>query len=795
MNGTISQVTGSGANYNVTVTGIVGDGILGLAPLSNASISDLANNSLSEPSDNQSYTIDQTGPSSVISNQPPAVSNSSVSFNFTADDPVVGGVATGVNHQEYSLDGSNFTLATSPLSLSNLSQGNHTLSLRAIDNVGNTGPSTTYNWTVNFDTTAPVVTSINRLSPATNLTNAGNVTYQVVFSENVTGVDASDFQLATNGTNGTITQVSGNGSSYTVNVSGITGNGSLGLTLLDNNSIRDLANHPLSNANAFTFSQPSNSFLGQSAIGASAGDLNGDGNTDLAFVNQVIDTLSVYLGFGNGTFQNQRTFRTGDFPRAMLLGDFNGDGTLDAAVANDFGDSLGILIGTGNGSFLPQVTYLSGEQPHGIAQGDLNRDGFVDLVLANTSESYVSVYLGTGNGTFQSQTTFAAAAYAQGVQVGDANGDGILDLFVPSTSTNSVSVLLGNGNGTFQNRATFATGTYPIALAVGDVNQDGKLDLAISNFEGDTVSILLGVGNGSFQPHNTYQTDASPFGIALGDLNGDGILDIAVANTDGQTVSLLRGNGNGTFQPQQTFVASVKPSTVALGDWNNDGRLDLAASSLQDVPLNVYLNGANGTFTGQAYTIDQANPTVGITAQPPVSTTNTSAAFNFTAADPVVGGVSSGVNHVEYKLDGGNFTIATSPLNLTGLSQGNHTFSLRAIDNVGNTGPSTTYNWTIAFETTPPVVTSINRLTPATSFTNAGNVTFQVTFSEAVTGVDVNDFVLSYAGNLTSSGSQLVAVNGSLYTFTVSGLVGNGTVGLNLRAAPAPSRIWLEIPC
>ena len=58
------------------------------------------------------------------------------------------------------------------------------------------------------------------------------------------------------------------------------------------------------------------------------------------------------------------------------------------------------------------------------------------------------------------------------------------------------------------------------------------------------------------------------------------------------------------------------------------------------------------------------------TSQPPNPTNSTSASFGFTGTDPISGGVSSGVNHLEYKLDSGSFTTTTSPVILTGLAEG-----------------------------------------------------------------------------------------------------------------------------
>ncbi|MBY0229061.1 MAG: hypothetical protein K2W96_07270 [Gemmataceae bacterium] len=89
------------------------------------------------------------------------------------------------------------------------------------------------------DSTAPTVTGITRLDAST--TNAGAVRFQVDFSEAVTGVDGGDFQVVKSGTvtSGNVS-VAGSGSSYVVTVDGLGGEGTLGLDLIDDNTIRDI---------------------------------------------------------------------------------------------------------------------------------------------------------------------------------------------------------------------------------------------------------------------------------------------------------------------------------------------------------------------------------------------------------------------------------------------------------------------------------------------------------------------------------------------------------------------------
>ncbi len=86
--------------------------------------------------------------------------------------------------------------------------------------------------------TSPTVASITRFNA--DPTNGAQVSFSVAFSAAVTGVDASDFQLAASGIAGaTIDAVSGSGSVYTVTVGAGAGSGTLGLNLVDDDSILD----------------------------------------------------------------------------------------------------------------------------------------------------------------------------------------------------------------------------------------------------------------------------------------------------------------------------------------------------------------------------------------------------------------------------------------------------------------------------------------------------------------------------------------------------------------------------
>jgi hypothetical protein len=110
------------------------------------------------------------------------------------------------------------------------------------------------------DVVAPKVSTINRLTPASEKNNATAVSYHVTFSEDVSGVDAADFALTTTGNvSGTIASVNMvTTNSFDVTINNISGDGTLRLDI--NNSgtgIVDGANNALTegftNGESYTF--------------------------------------------------------------------------------------------------------------------------------------------------------------------------------------------------------------------------------------------------------------------------------------------------------------------------------------------------------------------------------------------------------------------------------------------------------------------------------------------------------------------------------------------------------------
>ena len=311
---------------------------------------------------------------------------------------------------------------------------------------------------------------------------------------------------------------------------------------------------------------------GSLPFGIVAGDFNGDGRTDLAVANFASGDVSVLLGNGDGTFQNQVRYPVGSGRIAIVAGDFNGDGRTDLAVANGASGDVSVLLGNGDGTFQTQVRYAVGTEPEALVAGDFNGDGCTDLAVANYGDSNdVSVLLGNGDGTFQKQKTYLVGTEPKAIVAGDFNGDGHTDLAVANNGDHDVSVLLnkGDGTGTFQDQMRTRWGTGPTQSWRATSPATGGSTWPSPTTSSNDVSVLLnkGDGTGTFQDQVRYAVGTEPYALVAGDFNGDGHIDLAVANAGSNDVSVLlnKGDGTGTFQDQMTYAAGYRPAASWRG--------------------------------------------------------------------------------------------------------------------------------------------------------------------------------------------------------------------------------------
>src|SRR5271165_331404 len=364
------------------------------------------------------------------------------------------------------------------------------------------------------------------------------------------------------------------------------------------------------------------------ACNAIPGDLTGDGKPEILAVNCELDTVTVFVNNGDGSFQTGVYYdNVGDqynYPYGAAIADINGDGKADVVLSNDDTGSISVLLGNGDGTLTmqPNAFDVGGYPWNAPLVADFNGDGMPDIVQSDDWFSFVYLQ-GYGDGTFHAAPTyflpnsFSTEQYTTGVATGDFNGDGIPDVVAANYSNSTAAgivVYLSNGDGTVAPGVNYGTSASLEWVVVGDFNGDGKLDVAASDWVNGVVQIFLGNGDGTFTVGQTFATDTvdnpEPEGLAVGDFNHDGKLDLAVANADSGNVGVLLGNGDGTFAAVTTYSVDAWSYYIVAVDLNNDGYLDLAVTNWWgegETEVTVFLanNDNSGTFQeGLNYGVD-----------------------------------------------------------------------------------------------------------------------------------------------------------------------------------------------
>lgn len=179
------------------------------------------------------------------------------------------------------------------------------------------------------------------------------------------------------------------------------------------------------------------------------GDLNGDADPDLAIGHNdsFISHLTVLYGTGGGLFDPVNavaTFPTvGSLPIGVAMGDLNNDGDLDLASANFVGggNDVAVLIGNGLGGFAAPLTLTVDDAPFAIRMGDFDNDGNLDLATANTLPSHnLGIIRGDGTGGFATPEIYSSGYRTQNLAVGDLTSDGKTDAIGINYDSSTISV-------------------------------------------------------------------------------------------------------------------------------------------------------------------------------------------------------------------------------------------------------------------------------------------------------------------------------------------------------------------
>ena len=315
-------------------------------------------------------------------------------------------------------------------------------------------------------------------------------------------------------------------------------------------------------------------------------DWDGDGGVDLVAFHGITDLVSATPGAEGGTFGQPVEVATMDVFLDHASGDVDGDGELDvafldAASGSDLVD-LVVLFADGSGGFNAVRNRISSspDQPVALALTHLDADGHLDLVLAvqppDATEGWVNSFLGTGTGTFvPAASDVPVGRLPRRVVAADWDEDGAVDLAVACSGSQDVTVLLGDGLGGLAPGGSFAEGTQTYNLAPADFDGDGHLDLAVGRTPSAPLLVLFGDGQGGFAV-TSFGASAHRFAVAAADVDGDGAPDVISGNAEAR---VFYNDGAGGFVTETVFD-NLSTSSVDAADLDGDGVAEVLVGSV-----------------------------------------------------------------------------------------------------------------------------------------------------------------------------------------------------------------------
>ncbi len=160
-----------------------------------------------------------------------------------------------------------------------------------------------------------------------------------------------------------------------------------------------------------------------------AGDIDGDGSTDLVMACRDSCQSVVYLNDGKGGFTRKAPFGPArSSTRAMALADFDGDGRLDIAACHEE-EGLFLYFNRGKGAYSPGFKIAGREaEPYSMTAADLNKDGKPDIIIGYVNAPG-AIHFNKGDGRDYDRLNFGdSRGAAYGLAAADFDGDGYPDL-------------------------------------------------------------------------------------------------------------------------------------------------------------------------------------------------------------------------------------------------------------------------------------------------------------------------------------------------------------------------------
>ncbi len=559
-NGVAGNFAGSGTSYTATITPS-SDGAVTVDIASGAGQDDATNGNVAAAQ--FSIENDETSPSLIISTSAGDPVSGAFTATFTFDEDVtgfgIGDISVG-NGSVSGLSGSGglYTATITPTS-----DGTVTVDVPgavAQDAAGNDNIAAAQ-FTIENDETPPAVTITSIANDPIN----GAFDITLTFSEDVTGLALTDLTIA----NGTASNLSGSGASYTVTITPIS-DGALTVDIVTG-VVQDAAGNDNTAATQFAIeadlTAPSTPVISgiSDDTGADATDRVTNDNTLIfngtaeanSTVEMFIDGTSIGTttadGSGNWTFDHSAT--------TLADADYDVTATATDAATNTSASSAVLTVTVD--TVTPADPVLSAiSDDNGISNTDIITND-PTLIFSGTAEPFATITIGSGPFTLLTTT-----ADANGDWVGDATFRSFttsINLFITATD------LAGN---TSSNSNTFLIGIDTVIPAVQSIVRADPNPTTASSVD-FTVTFsedVYGLTTGNFSLAFTATQDAdigsisansgTTFTVTVDNITGSGTFGLNLSDLTG--VMDIAGNGLGAIFTGEVYNTNFFPTDITL---------------------------------------------------------------------------------------------------------------------------------------------------------------------------------------------------------------------------------------
>ncbi|MCX7722846.1 MAG: VCBS repeat-containing protein [Verrucomicrobiae bacterium] len=366
-----------------------------------------------------------------------------------------------------------------------------------------------------------------------------------------------------------------------------------------------------------------------------AGDLNGDGLTDLVLLAE--GHLYAIHQKPGGVLDEPQRIPVASIARAVQILDVDGNGKNDLLLVNfDSPTPVRFMLQEEAGQFGPEIyfelppirafcagTFDPGHRAHivtiaqnsgraaiwrfaktaapaladGLVQGqfcvlplartdkaqrgcawaDLDADGLVDLIVAEPENGQVSIRFQQKNGRLAPPKTFPSLTGVSTIEVADWDADGRPELFMLSTDERQVGVARLDKNLRLPFPTLIPTEGRPLAIAVGQLKPGSKPALVAIIDQDGTRQLLTVSADGARTTQKLSEGfKSNPATLAVHDADQDGLPDVVVL-IPYEKVKILRQTASGGFDELDIAPAGgvIEQPWLSTADLDSDGKAEL----------------------------------------------------------------------------------------------------------------------------------------------------------------------------------------------------------------------------